>query len=555
MNKKATKIISVVLAVMMLAVYFAMGASAADVKDSVTGTYYFSYSGSNATLKKNTSSTQYWDMPETVKYNNKTYTVTAIDSYFFSKSNYANSVYTISLPEGLKSIDQGTFNTKVSYIKTIEIPGTVTTSSDYFLGCNSLKEFIVNENNTNLKAVDGVLYKGTYIQRFPAAKSLTDSTTYEIVDGTTRILTYSFHGAKYITDVKVPASVDAIRGGAFCDSTITGIHLENGSTYDVSTYICYCDDSSKVKCADRITWCLEDEQDSFDSTCAYEGHTNGLRCDITGEWLSGEVIPMKEHDFNTLPTQTEATCTKNAFRVYECAYGCGETNSIELQGTAKGHIGGTATCTAAAVCDTCGEAYGTVNASNHSFTKYTYNNDATCEKDGTKTATCDNGCGKTSTVKAENTALGHSFTSYTKSADAKCGVNAKETATCDNGCSKSDTREIAGSALSHKASDVVVSNNVAPTCENNGSYVETVTCSICGATLSTETKTVPALGHADADGDNICDNGGEALRSPEDDCTHMCHKDGFMGFLWKIVLFFQKLFKANPVCECGAAHY
>ena len=32
-------------------------------------------------------------------------------------------------------------------------------------------------------------------------------------------------------------------------------------------------------------------------------------------------------------------------------------------------------------------------------------------------------------------------------------------------------------------------------------------------------------------------------------------KGGFMGFIWKIVKFFSKLFKANPVCECGAAHY
>ncbi len=53
----------------------------------------------------------------------------------------------------------------------------------------------------------------------------------------------------------------------------------------------------------------------------------------------------------------------------------------------------------------------------------------------------------------------------------------------------------------------------------------------------------------------VCDNGGEKLRSPEDDCKHMCHKTGFMGFIWKIVRFFQKLFKMNPVCTCGAAHY
>ena len=40
-----------------------------------------------------------------------------------------------------------------------------------------------------------------------------------------------------------------------------------------------------------------------------------------------------------------------------------------------------------------------------------------------------------------------------------------------------------------------------------------------------------------------------------DNCDHICHKSGFMGFIWKIVKFFSKLFKLNPVCECGAVHY
>ena len=38
-------------------------------------------------------------------------------------------------------------------------------------------------------------------------------------------------------------------------------------------------------------------------------------------------------------------------------------------------------------------------------------------------------------------------------------------------------------------------------------------------------------------------------------CDHMCHQGGIMGFFWKIVNFFSKLFGSNPVCECGFAHY
>ena len=39
-------------------------------------------------------------------------------------------------------------------------------------------------------------------------------------------------------------------------------------------------------------------------------------------------------------------------------------------------------------------------------------------------------------------------------------------------------------------------------------------------------------------------------------CTHLCHNtNGFAQFIWKIELFFFKLFRIRRVCECGEAHY
>ncbi len=38
-------------------------------------------------------------------------------------------------------------------------------------------------------------------------------------------------------------------------------------------------------------------------------------------------------------------------------------------------------------------------------------------------------------------------------------------------------------------------------------------------------------------------------------CSCNCHKGGIMGFFFKLILFFQKLFKSNQVCKCGIAHY
>ena len=40
-------------------------------------------------------------------------------------------------------------------------------------------------------------------------------------------------------------------------------------------------------------------------------------------------------------------------------------------------------------------------------------------------------------------------------------------------------------------------------------------------------------------------------------CNHMCHSNpnGVVGFFWTIINFFNRLFRMNSVCECGADHY
>ena len=150
----------------------------------------------------------------------------------------------------------------------------------------------------------------------------------------------------------------------------------------------------------------------------------------------------------------------------------------------------------------------------HSFTKYEEVTAPKCGVAGKEAAICDNGCGVTD--EREIPALTHSFTKYEEVTAPKCGVAGKEAATCDNGCGVTDEKEI------------------------------------------------PALTHKDADGDYKCDYGCghefEKPAEPEDpsaNCDHLCHSNNWFvkNIIWKIVKFFWKLFKMNPVCECGAAHY
>ena len=156
----------------------------------------------------------------------------------------------------------------------------------------------------------------------------------------------------------------------------------------------------------------------------------------------------------------------------------------------------------------------------HSFTKYTYNNDATCTADGTETAKCDNcaetdtrtktgsmlphvqgthhdavaatcsqtgnveywecangcGCNLNSSNQAVSSVVtpinpnAHSFTNYVSNDNATCTDNATETAACDHGCGQTDTREIQGTATGHKWATAWSkdSTNHWHICENSG---------------------------------------------------------------------------------------
>lgn len=102
-------------------------------------------------------------------------------------------------------------------------------------------------------------------------------------------------------------------------------------------------------------------------------------------------------------------------------------------------------------------------------------------------------------------------------------------------------------SLGHNMSEIITI--VAPSCENEGQ--DMIKCSRCDYSEIHQTE---AMGHYDNDGNNACDDCGKEL-SASSKCSCNCHKTGFMGIIWKILKFFYKLFKINPICECGVAHY
>jgi hypothetical protein len=100
-------------------------------------------------------------------------------------------------------------------------------------------------------------------------------------------------------------------------------------------------------------------------------------------------------------------------------------------------------------------------------------------------------------------------------------------------------------ATGHKYTEAIINP---ATCTTDGLVIFECSCGI------SYTEGVPAYGHSDANGDGYCDYCDKNLAGDKD-CSCNCHKTGIMSIIWKILRFFYKLFKTNPVCGCGVSHY
>jgi len=149
-------------------------------------------------------------------------------------------------------------------------------------------------------------------------------------------------------------------------------------------------------------------------TCTETGLTEGKHCSVCGEILiAQEEVAALGHSYDDGVVTTAPTCTEDGVKTFTCNCGHTYTEAIAATGHTEEIIAAVApTCTATGLtegkkCSVCGEilvAQETVAATGHSFTNYVSNNDATFDKDGTKTAKCDR-CDVTDTITDEGTKL------------------------------------------------------------------------------------------------------------------------------------------------------
>ncbi len=225
-----------------------------------------------------------------------------------------------------------------------------------------------------------------------------------------------------------------------------------------------------------------------------------------------EVIAPDAELLETTTVTVAPTCTKSGSNTDACNL-CGATVAIEM-----------------------------INPLSHNYSlEYTVDKEATCTAEGQKSQHCTRCDAKRAITVIE--ATGHQNIGVINTAEATCTKNGYTGDTYCYDCETVIEKGVSTDILTHSYSSVVTP----ATCTEKG--YTTYTCTVCSHSYTGDEAS--AAGHRYND-EGICDGCG---RSRAENCTHLCHKTGFMGFIWKIVRFFWKLFKMNPVCGCGAKHW
>lgn len=252
---------------------------------------------------------------------------------------------------------------------------------------------------------------------------------------------------------------------------------------------------------------------------------------------------LKDHDHEYVISEIPVTCTQSGGTVYKCACGY-EYIDDEVEATGHNYeiTGSEATCTQSGekiyACTVCGDSYtNEVSALGHDLSNFIQIKAPTCTEKGVETAECSR-CDyfETKDIPANK----HNYKAVVT--PATCHSSGYTTNTCVV-CGDSYTSDPTN-VLPHTIGDWYVITPSA--CELIGTKQRD--CLECDYF---ETQEIPATGH-DFDG-SACKN---CDFDKADTCDCNCHAGGIKGFFFKLILFFQKIFKKNRVCEgCGIYHY
>lgn len=421
------------------------------------------------------------------------------------------SMKKLVLPESLTTIGHGAFAASFE-LEEITIPKNVKSIGlGIFFQCAKLKNIIVDEDNPYYSSVDGILYNKdqTSLIYYPEGKK---EVTHTVSENIENIEESAFTNNETLEEVIIPESVSVIGSGAFENCTsLTNVVIEDGSASGISTYALSravdtgisINDSAFKGCTSLETVVIP-KNVSYIGSGAFYGCSKlnkiiilNDNCEITVSKIEGEY---------TIPSGTVIHASKGS--------------TAEEYATEQGL---------------------TFEAHNYEIEKI---ENATCTSAEYTTYTCD-GCNATYTEKTAE-ANDHDIV-IDKAVPATCtSTGLTQGEHCKN-CGYTVAQEVTPK-LNH---DIVIDKAVPATCTSAG-LTQGEHCKNCGYIVRQEV--IEAIGHIDNDNNGKCDFCGENIGT--NSCSHICHKnDGFSAFIYKILLFFWKLFNTNRYCECGVAHY
>ena len=159
------------------------------------------------------------------------------------------SLERITLPASITSIGTNSFLGCVS-LESIDIPAKVATvSNGAFARCTSLQTINVDEENTKLVDVDGVLYNNSMsaLEAYPPGKD----GSYDMPESVSVVYPYAFWGATGLTNVKMSQKVVTIGECAFRETGISYINIPGSVTNIGRWAFVNCENLKVVKLAKR----------------------------------------------------------------------------------------------------------------------------------------------------------------------------------------------------------------------------------------------------------------------------------------------------------------
>ena len=295
-----------------------------DDGNSVSVTYTEYYSSSNY------SGLTVANIPDTVTYNEKTYSVTSIGIYAFDGCTGLTS---ITIPSSVTLIGGSAFDGCTGLTK-VNITDLAAWCNIDFVDCNSNPLnfahhlFLNNSEITNLVIPNSVGEIKSY-----AFRGCSGLTTVTIPNSVTTIGNSAFSGCSGLTSVTIGNSVTSIGSEAFSGcSSLTSVTIGNSVTSIGEWAFRGCSGLTKVNITDLAAWCnIDFHKDVYSNPLIFAHHLFLNNSEITNLVIPDSVREIKSYAFYNCSGLTSVTIPNSVTKIGQSAFsGCSGLTSVTI---------------------------------------------------------------------------------------------------------------------------------------------------------------------------------------------------------------------------------